>query len=312
MDGIHPNMEDTWDDWRLFLAAWDTGSLSAAAERLGLGQATLSRRIAALERRIGHVLFDRTRRGLAPTAAAVALAPHAEAMDSCARAASGALDGLEQAPEGVVRLAVPEGFAVDLVPALLPELARRAPAVRLEVLADNRLVDLGRREADLALRGARPEGGDLLVQRLPDVPLGLYASAGTVAGLPAGATLRDVELVQYTADLAHLPTHTWVERALDGRRPALTSNSFLALRAAVAAGTGAIVLPSLQALWSGLVEVPVPIDPPLPATQWFLVVPRPLRAVPRVAVVVQLVQDAVHAACVARVWPPPGFARGPR
>lgn len=296
----------SWDDLRLFLAAYQSGSLSAAAERLGLGQATLSRRIAALEAAIGRMLFDRTRTGLVPTEAALRLLPHAEAMAAHALGAHSALQGLEEEPAGLVRVALPEGIGVDIVAPLLPALYRRYPKLRVELLAENRLVDLGRREADLALRGRRPEGEDLLAQRLPDVPIGLYAAPSLVQALPRPIDLEDLPLLQYSADLLDMPIARWLEQLAPGRTPILSSNSFLVLRAAAAAGVGAMALPSLQARPVGLVEIPVEI-PPLEPVPWYLVVPRPLRSVPRVAVLVDLIGEAIREGVGQGSWPPPRF-----
>jgi DNA-binding transcriptional LysR family regulator len=279
-----------WDDWRLFLAAWNAGSLSAAAEELGLAQATLSRRISGLEVALGQLLFDRTVRGLAPTAAARALVPHAEAMAAAASSARAACDGLEREPEGLVRLAVPEGFAVDLLPRLLPRLAQRHPRIRLEVLADPQLADLASREADLAIRAARPEGGDLVVRRLFDEAVGLFAAPALIVRLPRGAGLADVPYATLTEGVGG--SYTAATTALFGRPPAFAASRWVVVRAAVAAGFGALLTSEGEAASLGLVPVPVAM-PPFPRSAWYLVVPRPLRTVPRVAAVVGLVEELV-------------------
>ena len=301
-DGIHPNMELSWDDLRLFRAAYASGSLSAAATELGIGQATMSRRIAAMEDRIGHVLFDRTRRGLAPTAAAHALRPHVDAMAAGALDAAAAIAALEAEPAGLVRIAAPEGVAVDLLPRLVPPLGRRYPRIRLAILSDNLARDLSLREADLALRSIRPDGGDLLLRRLPDVPLGLYASPALIAALPPDPTLAHVPLLQWSDDMAHIPMARWIAAALGDRPPAHATNSFLAMRALAASSAGAMLVPGFQGRLAGLVEVPV-ATPPAPVVPWYLVVPRPLRPIPRVAAVVDLLTEAIDAAVATGRWP---------
>ncbi|MCB9759702.1 MAG: LysR family transcriptional regulator [Alphaproteobacteria bacterium] len=296
-------MDESWDDLRLFLAAAQAGSFTAAARRLGLGQATLSRRIAALEERCGHVLFDRSRDGLHLTPAAEALLPHAEAMSEAGRLGVAALSGLEPGPAGVVRLAVPPGTAVDLIPPLLPLLRRRYPDLRLEVLSDNTARDLSRHEADVAIRSLRPTSGDLVFRRLGESALSVWASPDYVAALPKGATEADLDWVQWSSDLAHIPMATWVEARLAGRAPAFTSNSFLAMRAAAQHGAGAMVLPGLQGRLAGLVPVPVCL-PPLPVLPFYVVSHRALRHVPRVAAVVDFIEEAMRDG-EPDVWPPP-------
>lgn len=290
-----------WDDLRFFLAALEAGSLSAAAERLGVAQATVSRLIAGLEEQIGHVLFDRGREGLVPTDAAAALRPHAEAMASSAEEAAAALSGLEERPAGVVRLAVPPGVATDLVPPLLPILRQRYPDLRLCVLAGNKPVDLVRREADLALRSIRPEQGDLVFRRLPDMPIAAFASRAYVETLPPGAGPADVEWIQYSDDMLHTPMARWVEERRGGRPPAFVSDSFLAMREAARAGVGAMILPEAQGRVAGLVPVPgMAVE--LPDLSWYLVVHRALRHVPRIQAVVDLIDETVVALLEDR-WP---------
>lgn len=297
-------MDTSWDDLRLFLAAAEAGSLSGAAARLGLGQATLSRRVAALEERLGTRLFQRSRAGLLPTAAAEALLPHARAMAEAARMGGAALQGAEARPEGPVRIACPPGLGADLLPPLLPALRRRHPGIQVSILTGNFTLDLLRHEADIALRGVRPPGGDLVLRRLSSVPLGVFASPAYAAGLDPGQPL---EWLQWSAELAHIPMARWIAQRLAGRPPAMLSNDFLAMRAAAVAGLGAMVLPTLQGHIAGL----VPLDgdwPPLPEAPLYLVVPGALRRVPRVAAVVDFIAEVAAGDLGAlTAWPPPGW-----
>ncbi|MEZ4237997.1 MAG: LysR family transcriptional regulator [Myxococcota bacterium] len=278
------------DSWLLFLAAYRAGSLSAAAAHAGLAQATLSRRIAALEAEVGHLLFDRTRRGLVPTDAAHTLLPHAEALAAAADAARAACDGLSVRAEGLVRLAAPESFGLDHLPDLLRVLAVRHPGVRLQLLADVQLVDLTARDADLALRSVRPTGGDLVVRKLDDEVVGLFASPALLARLPPDAALADVPIVSLTADAGRHAEGT--AQLLGGRPPAFVSNRWLVVRAAAVAGAGAILTSAREAARCGLVPVPVAL-PPFPRFAFYLVIPRPLRAVPRVAAVVEALEEVL-------------------
>ncbi len=289
-------MDLAWDDMRLFLAAWETGSLSGAAERLGVAQATMSRRMAALEDQVGHVLFDRSRTGLLPTVAAEQLLPHAEAMAAAAGSAEAALSGLERAPRGRVRVAVPPGLAFDVFPPLLPVVRARYPDLRLEVLAGNFPVDLLRREADLAIRTARPTHGDLVFRALPDVPIHAYAHPAYLKSIGRGTPPEDIEWIQYSEDMLHIPFAQWVERARGKRPVAFSSNSFLAMRQAAVHGAGAMLLPSGQAEPHGLVQLDW-IDVQVPGVAWYLVIHRALQRVPRIRAVVELIDETVAALC---------------
>ena len=286
-------MDLPWDDLRLFLAASEQQTLTAAAKALGLGQATVSRRLASLEEHVGQRLFERHRHGLVPTDAARALLPHAQRMAEQVRLAAAALQGLVAEPEGTVRLAVPPGIAADVLPPLLPALRRRHPKVRLEILSDNFMRDLSRHEADIAMRSFRPETGDLVFRRMPSVPLGVYASQAYVESLPDNPAPHDLEWLQWSDELGHIPLARYVAACLDGRPPALMSNGFVTLRAAAQQGVGCMVIPAIQARMSGLVPVPVDL-PPLPAAPFYLVTPRALRGVPRVAAVVDFLVEVVE------------------
>ncbi len=112
-----------------------------------------------------------------------------------------------------------------------------------------------------------------------------------IDALPAGASLCHVPLLQWAPELAHIPLARWIAGGLGDSEPALTTNSFLAMREAARVGLGAMLAPRFQARRAGLRVVPVP-TPPLPEGGTYLVVPRPLRQIPRIAAVVdQLVED---------------------
>lgn len=283
-----------WEDLRLFLTALEEGTLSKAAEHLGLAQATMSRRIAALEEQVGHTLFDRSRLGLAPTEAALLLAPHAEAMAASANEAASALAGLEDSVAGKVRLAVPPGLAVDLLPPLLPRVRERFPELRLEVLSGNEAVDLVKREADIGVRSMRPTHPDLVFRRLPKVSFGIFVGPQMAAELPAEPAPADLEWVQYSQELVHIPMAQWVEERRGPRPPAFTSNSFLALRAAARCGVGAVLLPVPQGRIVGLVQLEhIVVD--LPDLDWFVVLHRALQRVPRIRAVLQILDEESQA-----------------
>ena len=284
----HPEMDESWDDWRVVHVAWQTGSFTAAAQALGIGQATVSRRVARVEDKLGHTLFDRHRTGLVPTDAARALRPHLEALVAAADDVDRALDGLETEASGVVRLAAPPGVCVDMAPRLAVRLAHTHPGVRLEVLADVDAADLDRREADLALRFMSTTRGDLLVRRVALVQACLVAAPSLVAEL-ADVALSEVPLVQWSSDRAHIPMARFL--ASLGGPVTFTANDYLVLREAVRAGLGACVFSELEARMLGLVPVPVPLE--LPSMPLYLVVHRALRRVPRVAAVVDAIDFVV-------------------
>lgn len=288
MATTHPLSDVPWDDLRIFLAAQRGGSFTAAARALGLGQATLSRRIAALEEGVGHRLFDRSRDGLRMTAAAGRLAPFAEAIEASVKSAAASLAGLEARPAGLVRLACAPGTAADLGPSIVKRLQRDAPLVTLELLADYRVRDLAAHEADLAIRNAAPRSGPLLVRRLAELSVGLFVSPGLLRRLPKRLRLEQLPLLDWSEELPGLRAQL---AALPCPRTLFT-NDWFAMRAAAIAGLGAIATTSVQAKLAGLRPVPLEL-PPVPKVPLYLVTHEALRSVPRVAAVVRAVEALV-------------------
>jgi DNA-binding transcriptional LysR family regulator len=182
-------------DWRLvrsFLATLETGSLLGAARRLRGSQPTIGRHVAELERQLGTALFERTGRGLAPTAAALAIAESARAMEVAAGGIHRAVSGHDAAPAGTVRIAASQLAASYLLPPILSRLRRSAPEIALEIVASNALTNLLRREADIAVRMARPTQSSLIARRIGAVEIGAYAHPDYLRRRGAPRTLADL------------------------------------------------------------------------------------------------------------------------
>jgi DNA-binding transcriptional LysR family regulator len=165
----------TWDLYRSFLGVLRFGSLSAAARELGLTQPTLGRHVDALEASLGTSLFARSRHGLVPTPAALALVPHAEAMEAAALALVRAASGEAGEPAGAVRVTASNFIGAEVLPAMLTEFRERHGAIAIELLLSDRNQDLSRRDADIAVRMVRPAQKALIARRLGPVRIGLYA-----------------------------------------------------------------------------------------------------------------------------------------
>ncbi|MFN4057343.1 MAG: LysR family transcriptional regulator [Roseinatronobacter sp.] len=179
---MHMRMENLdWTLLRAFHATATTGSLSAAARRLGLTQPSLSRQVAALEAQTGLALFDRVGRKLVLTAMGRALLEHAAGMDAGASAfamAAAAQDVLNAEP---VSLSVTDTFAAYILPDILHALRDHAPGLRVRVIVTNNLSDLHRREADIALRHVPPAQLGLRGDELPQASARIYASRDWIA-----------------------------------------------------------------------------------------------------------------------------------
>jgi len=181
--------EPDWSLYRTFLAVVREGSLSAAARSLGSTQPTVGRQIEALEKKLDTALFARSHRGLAPTAAARELLPYAEAMAAAAAALHRASSAGAREETGTVRLTSGEQVGLEVLPPILSAFSRDYPGIAIELSLSNRNEDLLRRDADVAVRMARPTQSTLIARRIGAVKIGLFAHRRYVEshGLPEEA-----------------------------------------------------------------------------------------------------------------------------
>lgn len=165
-----------WNLARAFCTTAETGSLSAAARKLGLTQPTLSRQVAALEAALAVTLFERVGKRLALTESGLGLLEHARAMASAADAMALAAAGKSQDVTGRVTISATEAVAAYLLPDIVARIRRRAPLVTLAVVASDSISDLRRREADIAIRHVRPTDPDLIARLLGEMTAHFYAA----------------------------------------------------------------------------------------------------------------------------------------
>ncbi len=165
-----------WNQVRAFLVTAEGGSFSAAGRALGLTQPTLGRQVAALEDRLGVTLFERLGRSLSLTQSGLELLEHVRAMGDAAGRIALTASGQSQRIEGHVCISATDVLSMHLLPPALKRLRDMAPAIEVEVVASNEVRDLRRREADIAIRHARPEQPDLIAKLLRELSIRLYAS----------------------------------------------------------------------------------------------------------------------------------------
>ncbi len=165
-----------WNQLKAFLETAQTGSLSAAARKLGLTQPTLSRQVAAIERRMGVTLFERVGKAMVLTPTGQDLLAHARAMGAAAAALGLAASGRSQAVGGVVSVSASDAVATYLLPPLLRQLRAQAPRIAVEVISSNTVSDLLRREADIAIRHVQPAQPELIARRVRETSASFYAS----------------------------------------------------------------------------------------------------------------------------------------
>ena len=168
--------EPNWDLYRSFLSVLTEGSLSGAARTLGLTQPTVGRHIDALEQSLSLSLFTRSQSGFIPTDAAHALQSYAETLAATSSALLRAASGLGHGEiKGTVRITASEVVSVEVLPPILARLTRAHPGITIELATSNRIENLLRRDADIAVRMQRPEQDVLVARRIGTIELGFHA-----------------------------------------------------------------------------------------------------------------------------------------
>jgi DNA-binding transcriptional LysR family regulator len=285
-------------DWRLvrsFLAALDQGSLLGAARVLSASQPTIGRHIAELEAQLGVLLFERTGRGLLPTATALQLAESARAMDNAANELARNVSGLEPGISGTVRITASQPVACFVLPPILAQMRLALPDIQVELVASNAVSNLLRREADIALRMVQPDQASLVAKRIARVTLGTYAHRDYLRrrGTPKQPQdLLNHELVGSDRDEAILKGMAGFGLPVTREAFAFRCDDLIAYWEAVRAGLGiGFIADYLAATDKDVVAVlPMIKVPPLPI---WLTVHREIRTSRRIRAVYDFLSQAV-------------------
>lgn len=230
-----------WDDLRVVLAIARAGSLSGAARQLGVNQTTAGRRLTALERRLGAVLFSRSRTGFHLTEAGEAALSHMEIMETAAMMLSETVGAKTTGPSGLVRIAsMPWIFNYILIPAL-PAFSMRYPGIELHGIAAVRERSLSNREAELALRFEMPPRGRERSYEIATVPYAVYG--------PRKAKNKMLPWIGSAIDSGQYEPEKWLNAMAERRSEPVCfrSNDAGLVHQAICAGAGKGLLPEVLA-----------------------------------------------------------------
>jgi DNA-binding transcriptional LysR family regulator len=168
---------DDWNDLKLALAVARAAGLTGAAKALRIDHSTAFRRLHAIEARLGAKLFERGPGGAyAPTSAGASVVAAAERMEAEALALDRVIAGRDLSLTGHLRVTSSETLAFSVLTEHIAAFRRAHPGIVVELAIDNRVLNLSRREADVALRFLRPKDGDLWGRRLADVAWAVYGA----------------------------------------------------------------------------------------------------------------------------------------
>lgn len=275
-----------WDDLRFVIAVARHGSLLGAAKALDVEHTTVGRRLDAAERALGAKLFARSPSGLV-------LTPDGEHLLEPLQRVEDAVSALERRASaerselvGTVKVTAPESFGIAWLAPRLAALSRQHPGLHIDLDPTGAMRDLGRRQAEVAVRYVRSKDAALVTRRLGDIGQGLYAAKSYLARYP----------LRGPADLAGRPLLSgppgdaesiWLRELAGGTAPVFTSVLAVALVGPARAGAGIALLPRyLGDAEPELEYLPMPHEP---RDALWLTVHRDLRATPRVRAVLDFI-----------------------
>ena len=284
-----------WNDLRHFLAVARTGSTLAASRTLTVSQATVSRRVTVLEEGLGTKLFVRTASGYTLTERGRAVLPLAEAVEAAAIAFDESVKAESRRLSGRVLLTTVESAANAWVIPALALLRHDHPEIAVEIITTDTPLDIVRGDADVAIRfGTRPTQESLVVRHLADLDECFYANRDLVTRL--GRPSSHAELARYPmvaySDERLGEIGAWIKDNVPDARVVQRANALSSIVAAVRAGVGAAVLPTIM---GDAVRDLVRLMPPIPprSTCW-LVTSETARRQPHIREVIDRVVEQVH------------------
>lgn len=243
-----------WDKLKSFHAAAEMGSLTAAAEWLGISQSAVSRQIAALEEGLGVSLFQRHARGLVMTDAGHTLHRSTAEMSTAAKTAGSALRDQQETAQGDLIVTAPVAFGSTWLVPRMAKFLEANPDLNIDLRLDDREYDLLKLEAECAIRLWAADKADLIQRRLTTVAMSLYASPDYLAKHGTPQTAQDLDqhtIISYGDDRSQMQEVNWAQRiGRDDkmpREPQLRVNNVFAMLRAISAGVGIADIPDYMA-----------------------------------------------------------------
>lgn len=236
------NGDLSWDEFRLVKAISDSGSLGGAAEILGLNHSTVFRRLAALETTFGARLFERSREGYRSTAAGEEMIALASAMADSIVEFERKIAGRDVRPTGQLRVTAAEAMEQQILPAVLAQFQAQNPGVTIELILSSLILNLSRRDADVAIRLTNDPPETLVGRRICAVRWAVYGRRDLVGS--QGAHLIDsAPFVGFGDSFGPPASRRWIETNIRPGKLVAKVNSILGMRELAAQGFGATLLP---------------------------------------------------------------------
>ncbi len=273
-----------WNDLPYFLAVVDGGNLARAAARLGVNHSTVFRRINGMEDRLGARLFERLPEGYVLTEAGRQAFELARQAEESVHALERLLAGRDVELTGQIRMTTAPDLARLYVAPSLALFSERHPGIRVEVTVGDSDYDLGRREADMALRATQTPPEHLIGRRVADLVWRAWASPDYLRQHGHPADIKELAshgLVGSDEAFRRVPVFDWLQRTFPPDIFVATAGDLSTMAAIAASGLGVAILPHDPT--GGALQALFPLDPPYLSRLWILTHPD-LRNVARIRV----------------------------
>lgn len=286
-----------WADLQVVLAIARGGSLAVAARTMNVSHATMFRRLNDIEQRLGTRLFDRSRTGYTPTGAGEDLAATASRVEDEILGAERRLLARDKAVSGVVRLTTTDTLLAGLVSPLLTAFLHEQPEVALEVVVSNQLLNLTRRDADVAIRPAAAPPENLIGRNIGVIQQAVYGKRDLYAGRSGVPEATD-SWVGPDANMGYPALERWMRATGADEKCRYRVDSTQGMLQGVRDGMGVAVLPSYIADADPELVRLTPSVPELAIDLWMLTHPD-LRHVGRIRALFDLIVPKLRAALPA-------------
>jgi len=287
---------ENWDDIRIFLAVARQGGMASAAHGLNINHTTVARRLSALETALGTRLVVRTTSGAALTPQGRDFLHHAERMEAESLAAEQRLHSADGNVSGKVRLATREAFGAWLVCPKIHLLTERYPDLILELVSEARAFSLLKRDADITVTLSYPSQSRVVVQKLTDYRLGLFASRRYLkehGRIKSVEDLKSHNVIWYVDDMVDMKEQRYMQHIVANSRAGFRATNILAQYVAMASGVGVGIIPVYHAAQDrDLVRV-LPNDIEEMRTYWLSVHPD-VQSLPNVRAVIDFLVETVR------------------
>ena len=285
-----------WDDLKHFLAVARKGSTLAAAKSLGVSQSTVHRRVQALEKRLGRQLVKRNPTGYQLTELGEEMRSYAQGVEDAVAAFERRLAADEKEPVGTVRVTCPEAVGYRLMRSRLPDKFNALfPALQVEFVMTDKLVDLAKGHADIAIRAAAPTDNALIGRKIAASPWAVYASRSYVHRHGSPTRKEDINrhtVIRFDGEMSDHSAARWLHSAAPKARIAAHATSLPTMLLAVKSGIGIAPLPVIVGEnESDLLRLLGPL--PDLTTQFYLLMHQDFKRTPRVRAFFDFLVDEV-------------------